>query len=71
MYLWGISKDEAVNKLNNPVLEDKGVLLMDFGANKKPTEVIKKGAFGETYLETFILMLLEKGTKNHGINLIS
>ena len=24
--LWGISRDEAVNRLNNPVLQDKGVL---------------------------------------------
>ena len=24
--LWGISRDEAANKLNNSVLEDKGVL---------------------------------------------
>ena len=24
--LWGISRDEAVNRLNNAVLEDKGVL---------------------------------------------
>ena len=24
--LWGISRDEAVNSLNNSVLEDKGVL---------------------------------------------
>ena len=24
--LWGISRDEAVNMLNNSVLEDKGVL---------------------------------------------
>ena len=24
--LWGISKDEALNRLNNFVLEDKGVL---------------------------------------------
>ena len=24
--LWGISKDEAVNRLNNSVLEDKGAL---------------------------------------------
>ena len=23
---WGISRDEAVNKLNNSVLEDKGLL---------------------------------------------
>ena len=31
--LWGISRHDAVNKLNNSVLEDKSVLLMDFGAN--------------------------------------
>ena len=24
--LWGISRDEVVNRLNNSVLEDKGVL---------------------------------------------
>ena len=24
--LWGISRDEAVNRLNNSVLEEKGVL---------------------------------------------
>ena len=24
--LWGISRDEAVNRLNNSVLEDKGAL---------------------------------------------
>ena len=24
--LWGISRDEAINRLNNSVLEDKGVL---------------------------------------------
>ena len=24
--LWGISKDEAVNRMNNSVLEDKGIL---------------------------------------------
>ena len=24
--LWGISRDESVNRLNNPVLQDEGVL---------------------------------------------
>ena len=24
--LWGISRDEVVNRLNNPVLQDEGVL---------------------------------------------
>ena len=31
------------------VLEDRGVLLMDFGANKTPVEVIREGAFRGTY----------------------
>ena len=39
----------SVNRLNNSVLEDKGVLEMDFGANKTPVEVIKEDAFGRTY----------------------
>ena len=47
--LWSISKNEAVNILNNSVLEDKGVLLMSFGTNKTPVEIIKEGTFGETY----------------------
>ena len=25
-FLWGISRDEAVNRLNNSALEDRGVL---------------------------------------------
>ena len=47
--LWSISKNEAVIILNNSVLEDKGVLLMSFGTNKTPVEIIKEGTFGETY----------------------
>ena len=34
--LWGISRDEAVNRLNNSVLRDKGVLQINFSANKTP-----------------------------------
>ena len=44
---------------------------MEFGANKTPVEVIRERAFGGTFLETFILMLLKSGTKNHGKNPIS
>ena len=47
--LLSISRDEAVNRLNNYVLEDKGVLWMNFGANKTPVGVIREGAFGVTY----------------------
>ena len=69
--LWGVSKNEAVNILNNSVLEDKGNLYLDFSANTTPVEGIKQGAFGGTYLETFILVLLKIGTESHGKNLIS
>ena len=31
------------------MLEDEGVLWMDFGENKTPVEVIKEGAFGGTF----------------------
>ena len=47
--LWNISKNDAVNKLNNSVLEDKGVLKMDFGVNKTSVDVIKEGEFGGTH----------------------
>ena len=30
------------------MLEDKGVLYMDFSVNQTPIEVIKEGAFGGT-----------------------
>ena len=44
---------------------------MDFSANKTTIEVIKEGAFGELILETFILLLMVSGTKNHGKSLMS
>ena len=48
--LWGISRDEVVNRLNNSVLEDEGVLWMDFGANKKLVEVITLSVKISSYL---------------------
>ena len=44
---------------------------MGFCANKTPVEVIKEGVLEVLILETFILVLLERGTKSHGKNLIS
>ena len=44
------------------MLEDKGVLYMDFSVNQTPIEVIKEGGFGGTS----ILMLMESGTEIHG-----
>ena len=58
--LWGISRDEAANRLNNSVLKDKGVLQMDFRANKTPIEVIKEGAFGGTYFRDIYSGINEK-----------
>ena len=64
--LWGVSRDEAVNRLKNSVLEDKYVLQIDFGANKTPVDVIKEDAFEEYILETFILVLMESCAESHG-----
>ena len=45
---------------------------MDFGANKTPIEVIREDTFGGVFiLETFILVLIGSGTRNHGKSLIS
>ena len=44
-----ISKNQAGNILNNSVLEDKGVLQIEFRAHRVPVKVIKEGAFGGTY----------------------
>ena len=44
---------------------------MDFGGNKRPVEVIKEVVFEEHISETFILLLLGSGAKNHGKNSIS
>ena len=46
--LWGFNKDEAVNRLDNSVLDNKALLQMHFGANKTPVEIIKEGALGGT-----------------------
>ena len=61
--IWGISRDEAVNRLNNYVLEDNGVLKMDFGANKTPVEIIKEGAFGGTYFRDICSVVTGKWFK--------
>ena len=44
---------------------------MDFGVNKTPVEVIKKGAFGGTYFREICLVLKVNGTEKHGKNLLS
>ena len=43
-----MTKNDAINRLNNSKLDDKGVD-MDLGVNKTPAEIIKEGAFGGTY----------------------
>ena len=61
--LWGISRDQAVKRLNNSVLEDTGALEMDFGGNKTPVEVIREGAFGGTYFRDIYPGVTEKWYK--------
>ena len=43
-----MSKSDAINPLNNSWLDNKGVFIMDFGANKTPAKTIKEGAFSGT-----------------------
>ena len=44
---------------------------MDFSPNKKPVEIIKKGAFGSTYFRDIYSGLMGNGTGNFGKNSIS
>ena len=60
-----------MNRLTNSVLNDKGALEMDFGANKTYIEVIKEDTFGGTYFRDIYSGVTESGTKSHGNNLIS
>ena len=67
-----VSKNKAVNILNNFVLEDKGVLLMNFGANKTPVEIIKEGAsFGGTLFRDNYSGVNDKWYRKSLKNLIS
>ena len=62
--LWGISRDEDVNRLNYPVLEDKGVLWMDSGASKMPVKVIKKMQLEERrFISKLVKMIKETDSK--------
>ena len=44
---------------------------MDFTPNKTPIEIIKEWRLEVLILETFILILMGSGAKNHGKSLIS
>ena len=46
--------------LNNSMLEDGGILLIDFGANETPIEVVKEGKFGGTYFRDIYSGVNEK-----------
>ena len=55
--------NEAFNRLNNSVLEDRGVLQVHFGANKTSIEVIREGAFWGTYFRDIYCRVNEKWYK--------
>ena len=46
-----MSKKDAISLLNNSVLNNKKSIMMDFGTNKTPVEIIREGAFGRTYIK--------------------
>ena len=53
------------------MIDDKGVLYFNFGANKTPIEVIKEGTFGGTYFTEIYSGVNGSGTKIHGKNSVS
>ena len=53
-----------MNILNNSVLEDKGVLLIEFNPNKTPIEIIKEEAFGGMYFRDIYLGVNGKWYRN-------
>ena len=63
-YVFNMSKNDAVKQLNNSVLDKKRSIIMDFGANMTPVEVIKKGAFGGTYFKDIYCNVNDKWYKN-------
>ena len=49
-FLCNMTKNDAINRLNNSKLDNKvHIMNMDFGANKTSVEIIIEGAFGGTY----------------------
>ena len=67
--LMGVSKNEGLNRLNNSVTYDRRVLGiwilnrivdMSFNPNKTPIEIIKEGAFGDTYFRNIYSGIDEK-----------
>ena len=62
--LWDISKNKAINRLNNSCK-------MKFGANKTPVEVIKEGEFRGTFFRDIYSGVTRKYYKKHRKNLIS
>ena len=63
--LLNMTKYDEIKLLNNPLFDNKAILLIDFGANIAPVEVIK------FLLEKSILVLTVNGIKTHGKNLMS
>ena len=47
----------------------RSIVNVNFSPNKTPIEVIKEGAFGGNFSETFILVLRRISTKIYGKNL--
>ena len=69
--LWNMTGNDAIRRLNNSKLDDKGTLwIRILVQNKTPVEIIKEGTVGGTYSEIFILVLMKNGIESHGKNLM-
>ena len=66
MYFIGFSRNEAANRLNNSVLEDKGVYKYILVQIRRLLKWLKKVHLEEHILESFILVLMESSTESHG-----
>ena len=44
-----MTRNDAVNMLDNSNLDERRIMNRNFGADKTPIEVIKEGTFGRTY----------------------
>ena len=58
-----MSKKDAISLLNNSVLENRSIII-NFGTNKIPVEIIKEGVLGGTYFRDIYSGVNHKWYKN-------
>ena len=72
MYFRNISKNDAINRLNNSKLDDKGTFSIWILVQiKHPLKKLMKVHLEEYILETFILVLMVNGIESYGKKLMT